>query len=100
MVKFPIRPSAKKVNTTSNTKKVGERHALQRSTGKYSMHHAGFIAVVLQDFHAKVHVTDKCGRILVPRQMSQKAFVHEWIRKTGEEQFSARHLRIWIDTGW
>ena len=63
------------------------------------MHHAGFIVAVLQDFRTKVHVTDKCGRILVPRQMSQKAFVNEWIRKTGEDQFSARHLRIWIHKG-
>ena len=53
------------------------------------MHHAGFIACMLHDFDVKVHVTDKCGRIVVSRQMSQKAFVQEWIAKTGEEQLNA-----------
>ena len=80
MVKSLIRPSAQKVNTTANHKRVGERHVLQCSTRKYSMHHAGFIALVLHDFCAKVYGTDKCGRILVPQQMSQKAFVNRWIR--------------------
>ena len=46
MVKSPIHLSTKKVNTTEKCKKVGERHVLLHSTRKYSMHHAGFIAVV------------------------------------------------------
>ena len=90
MVKSPIRPSAKKVNTSEKQKRIGERSVLLHSSGKYSMHHSRFIAAVLQDFCAKVHVTDKCGHILVPWPMSQKALVNERIRKTGEDQFNLK----------
>ena len=48
----------------------------------------------LKIFYVKVHVIDKCARILVPRQMSQKAFGSEWIAKMREDQLSARHVRI------
>ena len=47
MVKSPIRPSAKKVNTSEKQKRAGERNILLHSSGKYSMHHSGFIVDVL-----------------------------------------------------
>ena len=89
IVKPPIGPSAVKQNKPVKLQKVGDRRVMLHSRGKYPMHHAGFIAAMLQDFDAKVlasktlmHVTDKCGSSFAPRQMSRKAFVNEWIKKT------------------
>ena len=46
-----------------------------------------------------MHVTDNAGKILLPKELSQGAFVAEWAKKTGEEQFSAQHLRKWLSKG-
>ena len=77
----------------------GKRHIEQRQKGKYSLHNAGFVALVLQDYKNRVHVTDNTGKILLRKQLSQGAFVQEWQRKSGEEQLSAQHLRKWLSKG-
>ena len=46
MVKTPIHPSARRVDTTVKQKRVGEINVLLDSAGKYSMHHARFIVPV------------------------------------------------------
>eukprot|EP00667_Euglena_gracilis_P026042 EG_transcript_30992 len=77
----------------------GKRHIEQRNKGKYSLHDAGFVALVLQDYRNRVHITDNSGQILLRKQLSQGAFVQEWQRTSGEEQLSAQHLRKWLSKG-
>ena len=56
-MKSPIRPSARKANTTVKQHKIGDRHVLLHSAGNCMMHHSGFIDAVLLDSNAEVHVT-------------------------------------------
>ena len=64
MVKSPIRPSAKKVNTSEKQKRIGERSVLLHSSGKYSMHHSGFLVAVLQDFRTRWGVWAVAGTFI------------------------------------
>ena len=51
---MPVKPS-QKVLERSRGARVGKRHAAQRSSGKYTLHSAGFVACVREDYKQRVH---------------------------------------------
>ena len=95
----PIRPSKMAVNSKRHDA-VGKRNVHCRSAGKHVQHDAGFIASLLEEYNAVVHITATDGKILLPKQRSQGAFIEDWRRKTGEETLSTRHIGVWIAKVW
>ena len=52
---MPVKPSQKAIGKSRGSR-AGQRNVLQRSTGKYTLHDAGFVACVLEDYKQRVQV--------------------------------------------